>query len=198
MHLGADAVSDQIANDTEAVFFAVGLDGVGDVADAVADAGLGDAEGEGLLRDGQKFLNGGRDGANGNGEGVVADVAVVLDHDVEGDDVAVAQDALQGADAVDHLFVDREAGVGGEAAISELITEAGAACAPGGDQILCYLVQVVGGDAGLHVLFQLVENIGGDRAGFAHPRDAGGIFDRDHGRKTEATDAASSSRPWVR
>ena len=58
----------------------------------------------------------GRDRADGNRDGVVADVTVVLDDDVERNDVAVAQDALEGADAVDDFVVDRDAGVGGIAA----------------------------------------------------------------------------------
>jgi hypothetical protein len=41
---------------------------------------------------------------------------VIFDGDIERDDVAFAEDALEGADAVDDLLVDREAGMGGKTA----------------------------------------------------------------------------------
>ena len=88
-----------------------------------------------------------------NGKGVVADVAVILDHYIEGDDVTVAQDAFQRANTVDYLFVNRKTGISGKPTITNLIAEASAASAARSDQFFCYLVQVVGADSRLHVLF---------------------------------------------
>ena len=59
MHRGSDAVADHIANDAEAVAFAVGLNRMRDVADTIADLRLTDAEVEGFTRDAEKFFEGG-------------------------------------------------------------------------------------------------------------------------------------------
>ena len=68
------------------------------------------------------------------------------------DDVPFAQDALEGADAVDHLFVDGEAGVGRIAARVQLVAVAGAAGAKRGDEIAADLIQVVGRNTGTDLL----------------------------------------------
>ena len=83
MHRGADAVADHIANDAEAVAFAVGLNRMRDIADTIADLRLADTEVEGFTRDAEKFFEGGRNRANGQRGGVVADVAVMPHDDVE-------------------------------------------------------------------------------------------------------------------
>jgi hypothetical protein len=134
-------------------------------------------------------------GADRDRQGVVADVAVVFNDHVERDDVTVAQDALQGADAVDHLFVHREAGVGGIAARVQLVAMAGAAGAERGDEIAADLIQVVGRDTGTNLLLQPRQDSRGDGAGFAHPLDRFRIFDRDH---QAAAERSPRRRPKVR
>ena len=62
----------------------------------------------------QELLQTGLDAADRNRDGVVADVTLVLDGHVQRDDVAVAQHALERADAVDDLLVDRDADVAPE------------------------------------------------------------------------------------
>jgi hypothetical protein len=80
--------------------------------------GLLDADGERFLRLVEEARDCGRDGADGNRRGGVADPAVEDDADVELDDVGVL-DAARAADAVDDLVVDRDADVAGKAAIIE-------------------------------------------------------------------------------
>src|SRR6185436_11608450 len=98
-----------------------------DVADPVADLGLLDAEGECLARDAEEFFDGRRDGADGNSEGVVADVAVVPDDDIERNDVTFAEDAFEGRDAMHHFIIHRDAGMGRVAARTVLVAITGAA-----------------------------------------------------------------------
>jgi len=83
MHRAADPVADQVANDAKAARLNEGLDGVGDVADAIAHLGLADADLKGLLSCLQQTGNLGIDGADGYGDGVVADVSAGLDGDVQ-------------------------------------------------------------------------------------------------------------------
>ena len=123
MHRAADAVADQVADDAETARLDQGLDGMGDVADAIADLRLADADVEGFLGGLKQAGDFRSDGTDGHRDGVVADVPVGFDGDIERDDVAIAEDALEGADAVDHLLVDREAGVGGKAPRTDLIAD---------------------------------------------------------------------------
>src|ERR1700690_392493 len=88
VHGAADAVAYEFADDAHATGFDEGLDGVGDVANAVAESGLGDAGAEGVLRGVEKALDVGRGGRQGDGAGGVANPAFVADGDVDGDDVA--------------------------------------------------------------------------------------------------------------
>src|SRR5690606_30458849 len=112
MHRDADTVTDHVANDAEAVSFDVLLDAGRDIADAIADLCLTDAEIERLAADAKELLELRCNRADGNGEGVVADVAVVPDDDVEGNHIAIAQNPAKGRYTVDDFVVNRDAGVG--------------------------------------------------------------------------------------
>ncbi len=70
-----------------------------------------DTEAERLFRHAQQLLHDGIDGADRNGDSVVADETVVFDDDVERDDVTVAQDPPERRDAMNDLLVDRDAGL---------------------------------------------------------------------------------------
>ena len=94
VHRDADPVADHVANDAEAVSFDVRLDRAGNVADPVADLGLADSDVEGLAGDLEEPFDVRRNGRDGNRQGVVADVAVVFEDDVEGDDVALGRTRL--------------------------------------------------------------------------------------------------------
>ena len=118
MEGAADAMADEFADDAVTAGDDEVFDGLGDMVDAVAGAGLFDADGEGLLGFGEEADGGGGDGADGDGGGGVADPAAEDDADVEFDDVGVL-DAAGTADAVDDFVVDGDADVAGEAAVVE-------------------------------------------------------------------------------
>ena len=173
-------MTNQITDDSETARLDKGLDGMGDVADAMADLRLPDADVEGLLGGLEELGDPRRDGADRHGDGIVADVPVVFDGDIERDDVAFAEDALEGADAVDNLLVDREAGMGREATRTDLITVIRAAGAVTGDQVAPGLVEVEGADARLHERLEAVQHRCGDGTRLAHARDGFPVFDGNH------------------
>ena len=83
----ANAVPHKFADDTVAALDHEVLDGFGNMMDAVAGAGLADADGEGFLGLFEKARGGRGNLAHGNGGGGVANPAVEDDADVELDDV---------------------------------------------------------------------------------------------------------------
>ena len=180
VHRAADPVADQVADDAKAARLDQGLDGMGDVADAIADLRLPDADVEGLLGGLEQPGDPRIDGADGHRDGVVADVAVGFDGDIERDDVAIAENPLEGADAVDHLLVDREAGIGGKPARTDLVAEVRAAGAVAGDQLAPGLVEIERADARLHERLEAVQHRRGDGARLAHARDGFPVFDGNH------------------
>ena len=91
VHLASYAVSAHFANNAVAVAFAVCLDGVGDVADAVAHFAGFDPLVVALLGDFTQAEGFGGDLADGEGVAHVAVEAVELDYGVYSHDVALAQ-----------------------------------------------------------------------------------------------------------
>jgi len=78
------------------------------------------------------------------------------------------EDPLEGTDAVDDLFVDREAGVGGKPARTDLVAVVCAAGAVTGDQIAAGLIQIERADARLHEGPEAVQHRCRDGARLAH------------------------------
>ena len=83
MHRPTDSVAHKIADNTKTMRLDKRLDGMGNVPDAIANLCLADAELEGLLGGLKQHGDFGTDGADGYGDGVVADVSVGFDRDIE-------------------------------------------------------------------------------------------------------------------
>jgi hypothetical protein len=80
-------VADERAHDAQPLGLDDGLDGVGDVAEPVADLALLHRGEQRPLRDLEQLARDGRDRADGKGDGAVGDPAPVDHADVDGDDV---------------------------------------------------------------------------------------------------------------
>src|SRR3954452_12787590 len=91
VHVAADAVADQRADDREALGLDVLLDGVRDVAEAVARAALLDGGEQRALGHVEELGSDRRDLADGEGAGGVGHPAVLHDADVDGDDVSAVE-----------------------------------------------------------------------------------------------------------
>ena len=180
VHRKADPVTDHVAHDAEAVGLDVRLDGIRDVADASADLGFRDAEAEGLFGHLQEALPLGRDRPDGDGGGVVADVAVVGNHDVDRDDVAIAQDAAERGDAMHHFFIDRDAGVRRIAAGTQLVTVAGAAGTEAVHDRAGGFLEILRTDARPDDRLRFLKDRRRNRAGLAHVDNLPFVFERDH------------------
>jgi len=161
-----DAVTDELADDAVAVGDNEVFDGLGDVVDAIAGVGLLNADGESFLRFGKEPHGGGRDVADGDGGGGVADPAAEDDADVELDDVGVL-DAASATDTMDDFVVDRDTDVAGEPAIME----EGAASAPFVDEARGELVDLAGGDTGHDGEGDFLKDFAGGAATGAHALD---------------------------
>src|SRR5690606_28837397 len=104
-------------------------------------------------------------------EGVVANVAVVPDDDVEGNHIAVAQNAPEGRDTMDDFVVNRDAGVGRIAARTVLIAVTGTAGSEARDPVASRLFQVLRRDARPNELLEIFKHRCGDGTRLAHFRD---------------------------
>jgi hypothetical protein len=153
------------------------LDGIADVADAVAGDHLLDALEERLAggveqRPGLVGDLADRDGARG-----VSVVAAVDHAEVELHQVAVDELALLARDAVDDLFVDARAQHAGEAQVA-LEGRLGALLV---NELFGELLEVPGRHARSDRLLELVEDLADDPAGVAHHRDLVLALDLDGG-----------------
>ena len=117
VHLAAYAVSAHFAYYRVSVAFAVGLDGVGDVADAVADLAGCDAFVERLFGHFQQAAGRGCDVADGEGVALVAVVSVEFDYGVDAYYVAFAE-CIVAREAVDDCLVYLYAEGGGKAGVA--------------------------------------------------------------------------------
>ena len=164
MELAAGAVAHELPHHREAGLFAVSLDRVADVADAVAGLGLGDAQVEGFLGDIQQALGLQVHLAHRVGAGVVSVETVHLGAGVNADNVAGADDDVVGGDAVDHGVVQADAGRTGETV--EPLEIGGAAVLD--NELIDELVQLPGRHAGLDVLAAVLQGSGAQGVGPAH------------------------------
>ena len=162
VELAADAVADEFAHNAVTILADVMLDAVAEISEHPAVTGILDGIEKGFFggsEEMQRFLG---DVANGNGEGVVADPAVVIDADVDFDDVAVLDDTRT-ADAVNDLLVDGDADVAGELAV----TEEGAGGTSGLHLSGGKTVDLGGGGTGVDLGSRLDQDITRDLAGLA-------------------------------
>jgi hypothetical protein len=90
VHVAADPVAHELADDAESVLLDARLHGVADVAQVVARAALLDGVEERRARGGQQALRDRRDVADRDGDRRVGDPAVEDHADVDGQDVAAA------------------------------------------------------------------------------------------------------------
>ena len=113
-----DAVSNKFANDAEAIFYGLGFDEVGNVADAMSGSGEFHSAAQNPLGDCEEPLGFGGDYSDGDGGGIVANPSIANDADIHFDDVAIG-DGSGTADAMNDLFVYADANVAGEFFVSE-------------------------------------------------------------------------------
>src|SRR5271170_1993257 len=106
VHGTADAMADKLADDAEALGLAVLLDCGGDIAETPTHLALLDGFFEGGLGDFEEFAGLRADLSDGVGHGGVGVVAVDDDATVDGEDVALFEDAFGVGNAVDDLVVD--------------------------------------------------------------------------------------------
>ena len=124
----------------------------------------------------QQTFGGRRDPADRQGQGGVSIESPVEYPVIDADDIAFPQDLFRG-DPVHHLVVDRGAESGGESVVAlegglGLVLER---------QILRDFVQFQGGDAGVAVALEGVEDVGHDLVAFPQDRDFVGRLQVNHG-----------------
>ena len=112
----ADAVSNKFANDAEAIFYGLGFDEVGNVADAMSGSGEFHSAAQNPLGDCEESLGFGGDNSDGDGGGIVANPSIANDADIHFDNIAVS-DRARSANAVNDLFVNRNAALSWKAAV---------------------------------------------------------------------------------
>src|SRR3954447_17098234 len=166
VHRAPDAVADEAADDAEARALRDRLDGLGDVADRVPEAGLLDPGLQSRAADVQQPLRVRRDRADGERPGGVRHEAVEGDADVDRQDVAVPHRRLAG-NAVHHHRVRRQARRGRIA----LVALEGRRAPARADELLGDRVELAGGDAGGDALLQQRQRVGDDRTGGGHDLD---------------------------
>src|SRR6185437_4190412 len=169
---GADAVAGEVANDAVAEAARVGLDDTADGVEGPAGSDGPDAAHHGLVGalDEQPGLLRRVAGQEG-GVGVAVHAADV-GGDVDVDDVTVGDDGVVG-DAVADDLVERGAQGLGVAAVAE---RAGVGAVVD-EEFVADAVELVGGDAGLDVVADLGQGLGGDLAGHPHALDGLLILD---------------------
>ncbi len=161
-----DAVAAELAHHLETVGAGVLVDRRGNLADPVAGhRGLHPA-GQALTRDGQQARPLGGDRAHRQADRGVAEVAAQVDADVQADDVPGAQ-LLPAGDAVDDLFVDRDAEGGREV----VVAQEGRLPSPLAERLAGEVVQLGGADPFPHQPGQLLEGPRQDGAGLPDPGD---------------------------
>src|SRR5829696_350242 len=142
MHVAADAVADELADDRKALLLDRGLHRVRDIAEAVADVALLDSIEQGLLRGAQEALGHRRYRADRDRDRRVGHPAVLDDADVDRQDVAPPE-LVRARDAVHDHRVRRRADRSREASVAL----EGRLGAVGADELLRRVVQLGGGHA---------------------------------------------------
>src|SRR5262249_48409996 len=185
VHVGADAVADERADDAEAVGHPDVFDRGGDVADAGAGLRRGDAGHDREARGVDELTGFSIDLADDERPRTVTVPAVEDGADVDRHDQSLANGAVAG-DAVDDLAVDRDARARREraralpvAAAAEVALERRHgprfADVPFGEA-----VEVAGADAGLELRLDQGEDLGHDPSSPSHLVDLAGRLAGDH------------------
>ena len=159
----AKSVPAEIAHDAAALGFGIGLDGGADMPGGSAGLHGRDAALQGLVGDADEPLGAARDAPDRKHAARVAVPTVDDERHIDVDDVALAQ-GLGPGNAVTHDVVDRSADRLWKAAV----IERGRVGAVGDGKVEDEIVERLGRDAGLHMLVQHVERLGGELAGLAH------------------------------
>jgi hypothetical protein len=169
VHLAADAVAAEVGRHAAAGLAGDGADGVGDVADPVADGGGGDAGVQGLLGGGDEFEVGGARGTDGEADRGVAGPAVEFGSAVDADQVAVAKAVVTG-DAVRDGVVDGGADHGGEGGRGEggLVAQERRTCSGLGENGTGGFVELAQADSHSCRRAGGPECMGHDASGFSH------------------------------
>ncbi len=163
VHLAPDSVATHLAHHGVTPLLAIGLYGVGDVAQAIALATGFDARVKRLFGSLQQLHH--LRGHLSNRESVthVAVVAVELDDKVNTDNVTLTQ-GVGGGESMHHRLVDFDAERGGETAV----TQACRTAAVLDDELAGDGVELVGCDSGTYQLCHLSQCEGGQLAGAPH------------------------------
>jgi len=143
MEAAADAVAAILAHDGEPPFLDITLDGVADIAEALAGYAGGDSFFEALAGGVEQALSLGGYFASLHRDIHVAVVAVFFDGDIDGEDITFLHDAFARY-AVHDLVVDRYANAAREAAVAQGAGDGVLAA----DILVGDLVEVKGSDAG--------------------------------------------------
>src|SRR6185503_10259814 len=167
VHVRADAVADERADDAEAVGLADVLDGRRDVTDPPAGVGRADAGHHRQARRVDQLAGLRADVADDERPGAVAVPALEDRADVDGHERARPDRPVAG-DAVDDLAVDRDAGAGRKGARALAVATAAEVALERRDRAglddvpLREPVQVAGGHAGLELRLDEREHLGDD------------------------------------
>ena len=182
----AEAVAAKIADDAVAIGLGMALDGVGNVAQAVAGPGLLDPQHQAFIGHVDQFPRLDRHVADQIHAAGVAVPAIEQGRDVHVDDVAVLQDLVAGNAVADDM-VDRGAAALGKAAIAQ----GRGNCPLAQHMVVNQGVERAGGHAGNEVRHQCVEDLGGKAAGGAHSGEAVGAVELDHAGDLASTLSAA-------
>ena len=93
------------------MFFNVGLHGMRNIANTIADFGLGYTQTKRFFGDSQELFTSWRNLPHRNGDRIIANIAFVFDNNIESDDVTVMESTLKRADTMNDLFINGEAGI---------------------------------------------------------------------------------------
>lgn len=164
MHLEADTMTAEFADNRIAVLFTVHLDSMSDVADTIALFALVKSYIKGLFGSLKKTLHLGGNFATGERVGRVGTHAIELDHKVQRDIVALLDKHIVAGDAMNDDIVYRDAKRSGEAlvAFAERDTTVVA------DKLLSYFVQESSGYTGTYMTAHLSER---------SPKEVGSVTD---------------------
>ena len=176
VQLPAGAVAHELADDGEAGVLAVALDGIADVADAVAGHSLLDALVESGLGDVQKALSLQVDLAHCIGAGVVAVEAIDLCAGINAHDVTRADDDVMRRDTMDDGIVQTDAGRSGEAVQTLEVGDAAVLH----DEVVDQLIQLPGGHTCLDMFTAVFQGSCAQGIRLAHTVQLFRILDLNH------------------
>src|SRR5947208_3009686 len=175
VHVAADAMPNEGADDREAGLLDVLLYGGADVTDPVANAGLLDPDRQRLAGDVHQTLGLRRNLADADGEPGIGPEAAMDQAGVEAEQVPLPELAV-GRNAMDHLVVDRRT----DGVLVPLVANEPGNAVTRPDEAVGFAVEVEQGHAGPGHRLQVREGLTEDGARLPHQVDLGRRFVNDH------------------